>query len=740
MQAPLARNSLTSYSFNTTTGESLTSVDQDIDAGVPSTSSQKTDIKGELRQVTNRKGKVYNLAYNALGQLTSTVQPGGRTLSTAHAWNVTGPVQTLTEPSGQVTTLQSDNVGRFKTRTGPDATTQYGYDASGNLLTVTEGAAVITRTYETTRDALSTYTNAAGEVIAYTYDANGNLSTLTYPGGKVVQYAYDSRDRLRRVTDWAGRATTFEYDAAGRLRELRRPNGTVRRTEYDAAGQMVSLVEVGPTGQLIALQSWRYDLGGRPAQRLRSPAPAAFATPGFTATHHDDNRLATLTPQGGASTTVTSDLDGNITSVPLWEGNGAWTGTSLTWDARNRLQSVSQPALVSYGYDAEGNLISRTQAASVTRYTVNPGAALSQTLITHHADGTKTFYVHGAGLLYEEKFSSGGASLGTRSYHYDQVGSTVALSNGSGVVTGRLEYTAYGLTSHTSGVVDTVFRYNGQYGVMTDPSTGLLNMRARWYSPALGRFLSEDPIGFSGGMNWYAYADGNPISAMDPFGLCAVGLASTVNRHANSFAAFVNDGAINAFAGMAWTAAFVRDQVHHIAGGNWSSIGTTNTSVNAAPNVYGNKGYYDTAGSLPVARDMGVSLFMGYKAMAQGVSTAVAAPVANSGTRIGATGQVGEAALKQLGGEPQAFFNTSHGARYVDQFVNGIANEAKVGYQTLTSGTRLQVMKDIELMQTQQVQGVIWNFYMSPVTGKIGPSGPLGNLLNSNNIPFTLHY
>jgi hypothetical protein len=47
-------------------------------------------------------------------------------------------------------------------------------------------------------------------------------------------------------------------------------------------------------------------------------------------------------------------------------------------------------------------------------------------------------------------------------------------------------------------------------------------MRARWYSPSIGRFLSEDPIGFSGGMNWYAYADGNPISLSDPFGLASV--------------------------------------------------------------------------------------------------------------------------------------------------------------------------------------------------------------------------
>jgi RHS repeat-associated protein len=66
--------------------------------------------------------------------------------------------------------------------------------------------------------------------------------------------------------------------------------------------------------------------------------------------------------------------------------------------------------------------------------------------------------------------------------------------------------------------MDTPFLYNGQWGIQTD-ANGLLNMRARYYSPYLMRFLNADPIGFSGGMNWFAYADGNPISKNDPFGL-----------------------------------------------------------------------------------------------------------------------------------------------------------------------------------------------------------------------------
>ncbi len=109
--------------------------------------------------------------------------------------------------------------------------------------------------------------------------------------------------------------------------------------------------------------------------------------------------------------------------------------------------------------------------------------------------------------------------------------------------------------------------------------------------------------------------------------------------------------------------------------------------------------------------------------------------------RIGATGQAGQNALAQeIGGESQVYFQTSSGGRYVDQLVGGIANEVKVGYQSLTPSIRIQILKDVELIGTGEIKGAIWNFYQSPVTGLIGPSAPLGNFLNANNIPYILHY
>lgn len=135
-------------------------------------------------------------------------------------------------------------------------------------------------------------------------------------------------------------------------------------------------------------------------------------------------------------------------------------------------------------------------------------------------NGVTNYYIYGAGLLYEVTETS--TVTNTRTYHYDYRGSTIALTDNNGLVTDRVEYSAYGLTTYRVGNTDTPFLFNGRYGVQSD-GNGLLYMQARYYNPYLCRFLSSDPSGFSGGMNFYAYANGNPVSYLDPFGLGAVG-------------------------------------------------------------------------------------------------------------------------------------------------------------------------------------------------------------------------
>jgi RHS repeat-associated protein len=186
-----------------------------------------------------------------------------------------------------------------------------------------------------------------------------------------------------------------------------------------------------------------------------------------------------------------------------------------TWDKRNRLTSAGG---TTYTYDAENRRISSTANGQTTTYVYSRGARLDRLLAKVNPDGSVTRYVYGAGLLYEETTNASGTVLSTLFYHFDWRGDTVALSDASGNVVARMSYSPYGERTVESGTVDTLFCFNGKWGVMTEPNQ-LLCMQARFYSPVIRRFLNEDPSGFAGGSNMYAFAGGDPIDLMDPFGL-----------------------------------------------------------------------------------------------------------------------------------------------------------------------------------------------------------------------------
>ncbi len=100
-----------------------------------------------------------------------------------------------------------------------------------------------------------------------------------------------------------------------------------------------------------------------------------------------------------------------------------------------------------------------------------------------------------------------------------------------------------------------------------------------------------------------------------------------------------------------------------------------------------------------------------------------------------ASGKFGEAQLAQtVGGTAHKYFNTSQGARYVDQLANNVAYEAKTGYTSLTAFVAKQIEKDIELKSSGVVSDVVWIFYRSPTTGQAGYSQPLYNALRNAGI------
>ena len=147
-------------------------------------------------------------------------------------------------------------------------------------------------------------------------------------------------------------------------------------------------------------------------------------------------------------------------------------------------------------------------------YVIDTSNTLSHVL-TATTGETTTYYVFGIGLLYQEEDGE------TLFYHFNNIGSTEAVTDIDGKIVEKFAYGPYGelLSANECGIM---YLYNGEYGVATDEN-GLYYMRARYYNSEIKRFVNQDvltgTISDSPTMNRYAYVNGNPISLADPFGL-----------------------------------------------------------------------------------------------------------------------------------------------------------------------------------------------------------------------------
>lgn len=464
-------------------------------------SRQSFDPDGNRTALIDPNNNQTDFSFDPAGKLVSQTSADGNTVTCNY--NTQDLLAQMTNGRGQTTAYQYDDAGRLTGFADPSGTVLYTYDSNDNLLTVSEDAGTISREYDVL-DRVVKYTDAQGNIIRYTYDAMGNLVTLTYPDGKQVHYEYDAANRLVKVTDWTGRSTNYEYDQNNRLIKTTRPNNTIETRSYDTAGQLLQLKDGDKDGQIISRYDYTYDAAGRvTAEQAIIEYP--FTLPNVAMTYTSDNRLATYNGQ-----TINHDADGNMTYGPL-DGDMS----SYVYDSRNRLISAGN---ISYLYDPENQRIGVKENDQLTSYILNPHAIFSQVLIKTDHLGSQTFYVYGLGLTGQEENGV------YRTYHYDHRGSTIALTDENGSVTDRFHYGPYGELSKHEGSTLTPFLFNGGYGVMTD-ANGLYHMRARYYNPQSRRFINKDVLlgnildGQS--LNRYAYANGQPISYVDPFGLCA---------------------------------------------------------------------------------------------------------------------------------------------------------------------------------------------------------------------------
>ena len=240
---------------------------------------------------------------------------------------------------------------------------------------------------------------------------------------------------------------------------------------------------------VVSTETFNYDAAGN----VTSAPDSSFQ-------YDTNNRLISFN-----GNTVSYDLDGNMLS------NGSLT---CTYDSANRLVSAGGHT---YTYNAEDVRIRNLCADEDTTYTYNTNAKLSM-LLMKTTNGVVTKYVYGKGLIGEEIGST------FKTYHFDCRGSTIAITDASGNITDTFVYDTYGKLINRTGTNKAIFGYNGRDGVVTDDN-GLIYMRARYYSPEMRRFINADivagEISNAITLNRFAYANGNPVSFIDPFGLSA---------------------------------------------------------------------------------------------------------------------------------------------------------------------------------------------------------------------------
>ena len=270
---------------------------------------------------------------------------------------------------------------------------------------------------------------------------------------------------------------------------------------YDSQDRLKSVTVKDLAEHLIDKQTFSYD------------AKTNIISAGdLCSSHHYDydgnNRM--LSYNGGS---ISYDMDGNMLNTYVNLKNIA-----LNFDSSNRLIKADN---TEYTYTAEDVRIKSVTGNSVTTYTYNTNTRLSQ-LLTKTTGGVVTKYVYGLGLIGEE------CNNNFKTYHFDYRGSTTEITDENGNITDTFKYDAYGNLTARTGTTNTPFLFNGKDGVMTEQN-GLIYMRARYYNPEIRRFINADIIAGDienrASLNRYAYAEGNPVSNVDPTGFWSINKA-----------------------------------------------------------------------------------------------------------------------------------------------------------------------------------------------------------------------
>jgi RHS repeat-associated protein len=484
------------------------------------------DTEANLVEVRNERGESYRFSYDALDRVSGEI--GFDDLKWEYDYDPARQLIARTDPAGRITRFVCDLRGQVIERARPDGTTiNFSYDRVGRLIEAEAPGSGLEFRYDALGRVI--WESQNGQVIEHEYDALGRRIKRCSPSGQAVEFTYDADHQMRRLQTPRG-SMEFEYDKAGRIAKRRMPGQLEESFYYDRCGRIIEQSLDKPTRTLF-LRGYKYDAEGN----LIELSDSNKGTSRFA--YDPIERLREVMQPKNKVERFVYDSTGNLVRRGERE---------YRYGQPDRLTKTEDASLI---YDEVGNLIEKRRAGSVIRYSYDPDNQLisvesreggridfaydpfGRRIAKKTKDGETGFLWDGDVWLAEKRgerlneyiFEPGSFvplcrfdEKGYEIYHNDHLGTPRELTDERGQVVWSAHYDVYGhieqlQVSHTQNHI----RFQGQY---EDHEVRLYYNRFRYYAPDLGRYITQDPIGFAGGINSYTYVP-NPITWIDPLGL-----------------------------------------------------------------------------------------------------------------------------------------------------------------------------------------------------------------------------
>jgi RHS repeat-associated protein len=496
------------------------------------------NAQGLLETKTTLGSDQVSYAYDDMNQLQKTSYDNWATIDTAYSYNLAGQT-TQTVKKSNTTTYKYDELGNLTYRGPPSEQdgTSYQYKDSLELQSITYPSGTkVDYSYNLNSD-LTDVTIGNQKIAQYQYDETNLPGTTTYGNGVTVKRDYNANDQLTGLdykkpnsdSLYSYKASLNPVGMAAETTEIANGVTTTKNNDYDSRYRVTSIQENGLTSE-----EYEFDASNNLSKNKAT-----------TQSYNILNQLTSVTSQ----TKVTDyfyDTRGNRTSQLAQKSDDSST-TNYTWTANNQLSSVTLPTnkIIAYTYD-ENNLLQGKSVTDSTQSEVKKTEYVwdNNTEIPRLLEDSENLYIYGSSALPAAQVNKDTKEI--QYLHTNNQGSVVAVTDDDGNQISSYQYDAYGNTTQETGDRNhkvTPFAYVGEY---LDTDTGLYFLRARWYEPSTGTFISKDPANKISGES-YSYASGNPLFYTDPLGLMSWNDASQFGYGALNSATFgLSTLAINA--------------------------------------------------------------------------------------------------------------------------------------------------------------------------------------------------